>query len=373
MSKYIRKQHYNSHVSLVELMKDSNPLKRTRAELLVAGMPFRGYVGMVAHGFETCGMKVSVLEWTTPARDPVELVKLYLSRDYRLKAQEIQNQRNSTELEEAIMRSAPNYVLVLKGARITDKARNFCDRQGIKLIMWAYDSASHVPVICESAPDYDLVYVYEPADLQMFSHCGNAKFLPLAYDPRLYHPSDVDKGSVICDVCFVGNLSGYPQRRALLKRVADRFPDRKIIVWSDTRFSYSPLKLEDLFIVGGRSNLELRRQTADHVEINNLYNKARVCLNIHHLQARSGVNPRSFEILGSGAFLLTDMKLDGIGGFKDGKDYVSYSSAVDLEEKIAYYIQGEDDRVSIAESGRREAERNHTYSCRAHRVLRDLE
>ena len=50
--------------------------------------------------------------------------------------------------------------------------------------------------------------------------------------------------------------------------------------------------------------------------------------------------------------------------FEIGKEVAVYESQQDLLEKIAYYLEHEDERVEIAANGRRAIEKNHQYAQR---------
>jgi spore maturation protein CgeB len=129
--------------------------------------------------------------------------------------------------------------------------------------------------------------------------------------------------------------------------------------------------LRDLFFVGFRRNIRVHRETLDHDQINDIYNRSRVCLNIHHVQSKKAVNPRTFEVLGSGGFLVTDRKLDEIEGFEEGEGYTFYSDDADLIDKLRSAFEDESKMRFIADIGSSEV-RAHTFEKRARAILNDL-
>lgn len=343
---------------------------RTR-KILVAGDPFRGYTKPIAAGFHTFGVQSTVLEWEARKKSPHEMIRENLSRKYRRNRYNLAGIANASALERAIVALAPDYVLAMNGATLTDKTREVFDRVGTKSIFWAYDSPIHFPWIAEAAAGFDLIYTYEPEDLAPLSKFGAPRFLPVAHDPSIYFPTDRVTSDTV-DLCFVGSLRSYvPQRWRLLRLIADEFKERAIEVWTDRGRWYSPCTFRTAVLSRRMKNLQLRLGAVDHHKINELYNRSRICLNVHNPQSRKAANPRNFEILGSGGFLLTDRSLDDIHGLERGRDYVLYTSENDLLDKIHHFLEHDEERLRIAKSGHSAAKEWHTYACRARTILDD--
>ena len=339
--------------------------------ILIAGPQFHDYLNMIATGFESFGMRTKILEWTGAFHHPLDELGSLISRKHGQRINRLREDMNSRALEHTVIENAPDYVLIVAWVGITEHLQEFCHRTGTKIILWAYDSAYHVPMMGQTAQCCDLVYVYEPTDLKLFRHMESVKYLPLAYDPMKYFPMDlmVDKST---DLCFVGTLNS-PRRPELLRYVADQFPNLSIRIWSDSRKWYSPLRLKDFMFTLGRRNLSLTRRTIDHSNINEIYNSSKICLNVHHPQSKKGVNPRTFEILGSGGLLLTDKHLESIEGFECGRDYIFYSSTDGLLDSICSLIENQEKRELISRSGYSVVRNRHTYRHRAFTILTDLQ
>ena len=56
------------------------------------------------------------------------------------------------------------------------------------------------------------------------------------------------------------------------------------------------------------------------------------------------VNPRVFEALSCGAFIVIEKQKDVLLLFKHEKHLVSFENAEDLKVKILYYLNNEDER-----------------------------
>ena len=55
--------------------------------------------------------------------------------------------------------------------------------------------------------------------------------------------------------------------------------------------------------------------------------------------------------------------------FEDGKDYVSFYSKEDMLNKIAYYLEHEDERKQIAHNGQEKVCKEHTYDIHLKEML----
>lgn len=63
--------------------------------------------------------------------------------------------------------------------------------------------------------------------------------------------------------------------------------------------------------------------------------------------------------MASGGFLLTNYQADMFRHFEAGKHFDYYTDEDDLLRKIEYYLNHEDERMTIAETGRKIVETNH--------------
>ena len=100
----------------------------------------------------------------------------------------------------------------------------------------------------------------------------------------------------------------YPERQVILDRLLADFPGRRFrfvgryVRYREPRtwLKYVERKLD------GPARRAYWNGEVTPAEVNRLYARSKVVLNIHHKQSREGCNPRVFEIMGSGAFQLVD-------------------------------------------------------------------
>jgi len=341
-----------------------------QVKVLVAGPPYRGYSRTIARATERCGVSVDVMEWNLLSKNIVQDTLFYTSERYRRKLAQMQAVRNTKDLEEKIMKTNPTFVLVLMAAVLSEKTKSFCHENGIRLAMWAYDSMKAYPVIAKAAPAYDLVYTYEPTEVDSLSDSAKTSFLPMAYDDEVYRPND--SAHKAYDICFVGSVREVPARKATIRTLATGLPGAKIGVWTDSVHWYSPRRIRDWRLGLGHPNLEVKAGTMTHEEISRVYPSSRVCLNIHMTQSIGAPNPRTFEILGSGGALLTDRDISTLEGFESGKGFLHYSDVTTMITGAKRLVEDEELRNSIAKAGHETAVSKHTYVHRVRRILDDL-
>ncbi len=181
------------------------------------------------------------------------------------------------------------------------------------------------------ARGYDLVYC---AQRQAAEALPNGAWLPFGCDLEFH-------GSVGLplqwDVAFVGTDGGVP-RKFYLQALRERYPHHSI--------GHAP-----------------------HTMLGAIYSHSRIGFNyaIQH-----DVNMRIFEVLCSGALLLTnELPHDDLArlGLREGEHLVSYRTPTELMSRIDYYLQHDAERTAIAQRGMAEALRVHTYQHRMEQLL----
>jgi spore maturation protein CgeB len=84
------------------------------------------------------------------------------------------------------------------------------------------------------------------------------------------------------------------------------------------------------------------------------------------------IKGRNFEVPGCGGFLLTD-KADNLEDYYlVGKEIVCFEGNNDLIEKIKYYLEHEEERIKVAQSGYERTLREHTYVHRFNQIFNQI-
>lgn len=100
-----------------------------------------------------------------------------------------------------------------------------------------------------------------------------------------------------------------------------------------------------------------------------VFKHAKINLNITLRSIKSGIPLRAFDVMGAGGFLLTNYQADFMDCYIPGEDFIYYESKKDLLDKIAYYLNHEDERIAIAKNGFERTATNHTYKHRIEEML----
>ena len=90
-----------------------------------------------------------------------------------------------------------------------------------------------------------------------------------------------------------------------------------------------------------------------------IFNRSKINLNISLKSILTGIPLRCMDIMGSGGFLLTNYQADLFRHFEAGKHFDYFTDENDLLRKVEYYLSHEDERMTIAEAGRKIVEKNH--------------
>ncbi len=233
-----------------------------------------------------------------------------------------------------------------------------------KKALWVYDAVHNIPMIGNSIPYYDCVYSFERSDIPWIEkRAKKALFLPLCADERHYYPLERKKEY---DLCFVGALSA--ERRQIIRKIAHRFPDRKIIACG--KYLGSKDLAGHLKRQFSSDRLIFTNKNVSQKESNELYASSRICLNLHKNQTKYGANMRTFELLAAGAFQLTDRNPYIRNELRDC--LVSFGDVEELMDQLDYYWNNGKEREIIAKKGHEKVMREDLFVNRAAYILNTI-
>lgn len=142
-------------------------------------------------------------------------------------------------------------------------------------------------------------------------------------DMSLYYDAKLDR---ITDVCFVGDFSRSVLRQQIADAIQKELPHRRSY-FLDTR--------------------QLSQPRLSPKEYADVYRSSKIGINVCGNQMKS----RVYEIIHSGAMLISDQN-DVLDKFlRSGIDYVQFSGIDDLISKIEYLLNNETELSSIAANG----------------------
>ena len=112
-----------------------------------------------------------------------------------------------------------------------------------------------------------------------------------------------------------------------------------------------------------------RGSASTQTEMPKIFHLSKINLNLTAKPIRTGLSLRIWDVLGAGGFLISNYQEEIPEHFEIGKDLEIYSSEEELHAKIAYYLEHEDERKAIAESGYRKVKEYHSYVVRIGQMM----
>ncbi len=206
-------------------------------------------------------------------------------------------------------------------------------------VWWAIDTHLDFDWYRTKGPDFDFVFVAQRDGAERLREEGLpfVQWLPLACNPEIHKKHEIDRRF---DICFVGTMIPGP-RTELVELLRRRF--------------------QKMF-VGQRYGEEMAR----------VYSAS---CTIFNRSVGNDINMRVFEALACGSLLVTnDLAENGQEElFRDGEHLAVYRDPQHLLDRVAWYLDHEEARETIAANGRTAVLQKHTYRHRMEKVLRDVE
>ena len=181
-------------------------------------------------------------------------------------------------------------------------------------------------------------------------------------DPKFYSSEDsvIDMDRFVAVNNYLGNHLTSLDRINTLNMLAEKLPEGSVHL-----FTRSDTKNLDKRIVlhGGVETLK---------EMPTVFRKSCINLNLTNRTIQSGLPQRIWDILGSGAFCLTD-RCDAMEGLlEDGRDLKTFSSYDELPGIIMHYLDDVDEREDIAAAGYGTVSGKHTVLLRALEIVKPI-
>ncbi len=274
-------------------------------KVLIVSSPFFNYQISVGKAFEALGYKVFIETYDDPIHPFKGLLKWQhkfatIEQKERLKAKS--RIKYAKYIKTKFDEIRPNIVFTYNGIIFLPETLDYF-RETAKVLLWMYDSVLRPDrVRCIDLYDHvDAYFCFEEKDVQYFKSIGRKTyFLPLACDTDVYYPIQGLKKDI--DILFVATIYTSKKRINLLKRIVKEFPERNILIYGHYKPYYkNPIKW---FFREKRSIYKNRNIPPG--KVNQLLNRTKIALNIHHEQTTNGANQRVYEISGAGAYQICD-------------------------------------------------------------------
>lgn len=208
---------------------------------------------------------------------------------------------------------------------------------------------------------YDYLFFKDKYLVEMANRINcNAFYLPECCDPRWHNKiqlSDKDLDFYGCDVTIAGNIYHY---RAKIFEELSKFC--KIKIWGPPipRWLKTPLKKLH------------QNKTVTEIEKAKAFLSAKIVVNTFQGEVE-GVNLRTFEAAGSGAFQICEYRKELGELFHIGEEIETFKTLEELKEKIKFYLENPEKRKEIAEKGYLRAHKEHTYKKRLSELISKIE
>lgn len=163
--------------------------------------------------------------------------------------------------------------------------------------------------------------------------------------------TDTDK--YVVENYYLGMRISELERIRLLNMLAENFR-MELFTRSDT----SALK-----------GVNVHNGVSTHKEMPRVFYRSKINLNITIRSIQTGLSQRVWDVLGCGGFLLTNYQMEIPEYLEIGKELDCFENAAELKEKVAYYLEHDEERMEIAHRGYETVKNKHT--CR-HRVAEIL-
>jgi len=245
-------------------------------------------------------------------------------------------------------------IFILKGEYIhSETIKEIKEKnKDVKIFVWYMDD----PFICwfdnnqykffeesiKSTKYFDKIFVFDEYFVEGIKQRLNKEiyYLPLVFEETMFKKIETEKKY---NISFIG--CNTKERYEHLKEIEAY----GLTIFGDNWQDLNKYKLGDVI------PLE---------KTNTIYNQSLINFNFHHYQTVFGANTRTFEVPGSGNFLLTDYRKSMEQLFEIGKEIECFKSKEELKEKVKYYLENKNKIFEISEAGYKRAIKEHTYKHR---------
>lgn len=161
----------------------------------------------------------------------------------------------------------------------------------------------------------------------------------------------------LCESLKIARRCNEIGRVAILGKLAQKY---NVVLYSDGTVT------EDI------AKVEIRPWVDYWKEMPKVFKLSKINLNITSRSIESGISQRVWDIMAAGGFCLTNYQPEIEEYFEIGKEIEVYHDLEELEQKVAYYLTHEEERIRIAQNGFEKVHREHNYAIRLQEILKRL-
>lgn len=244
----------------------------------------------------------------------------------------------------------------------------------IPLIYWATEDPTHtsrfsIPLVQRLKPDF--IFTICKETINLYKELGTpAAHLDFGYHQFVHHPAKPDEAFAF-SVVVVANA--YPNN---LKNFPDHYRIKSIntlitpLIEKNIRvdfFGNDWGKMDK--IIGKPIPKEWIHGYLPYIFTNDVYSSSRIVIGLQN--SENQLSQRTYEVLASGGFLLTNDTPEVRRLFTPGKDLSVSSSPEETLELVKHYIKSKKIREEIKENGLKSVNQ-HNYKYKAEEMIRIL-
>jgi len=341
-------------------------------KILIAYVRFPPIAFELKAAFEAMGIEVSIFlasevpvsfvhkkvfrrltKWAWSLRLVKKGVGLFL--DHPLRWENVAGDR----LYQAYQDFQPDLVLFIQEPTYGNRGNKVLNKITAPKIGWNVEAYEEIERLKESCQFFDAYNLFNQNAVALLNEQQiPAEYLCHAVNPKRFYPLPNIQPSY--DICFVGNFSPW----------RDEILDAALSVTSNVAL-YGPNWL------GNRKSRNAPKMLAaihkgDTIigdELNTLFNSSRVVINVSRVKDSAGLNMRFFEVLATGACLLTDAPPEIEQHFIKNTHLATFSDIEELKLNLAILLANATLRQKIGLAGYTQVVANHTYQHLAKHFL----
>jgi spore maturation protein CgeB len=242
-----------------------------------------------------------------------------------------------------------------------DEVTELKRRTGAAIAMWFPDHLANFGKGFFMNAPYDALFFKDPYIIHMLAGVLDS---PVYYLPECFNPekhflpeSEVPGEEYQCDITTAGNSHSW------------RIASYKHLASYDVKF-WGPLA--PLWMPTGPVTAMHQGRLVLNQDKARAFLGAKIVVNNLHFGEIWGLNVRAFETAGIGGFQMIDWR-PGLGQlFEDGKEIVCFRNINELRDSVDYWLSHPEERLEIANAGKKRAHAEHTYQLRLSMLLDTL-
>lgn len=278
---------------------------------------------------------------------------------------------NMAELEAGLAHARPDMLITVCNDQPFEREKlirlaELCDRYSLFHLCWTTEDKIHfdrvsLPYVRLTQPD--LIWTIHPDCVEMYQNMGfDADYCNFFFNPRLF-PAKPANQEERFDVAFVGTTHLEPRtfRHDSLKQLL--FPliraQVQVHVWGH-HWLENQARLAREF--GVALPADRFHGYLPYKQTASIYHQSKIVLGVQN--ARDQVTQRTFEILGTGAFMLASRTEALEQLFQDEKELILSSSPEETIELVRFYSSRPDLRRVVGARAREKVLKEHRFDVR---------